>query len=273
MYLRLSRASTRPEARGLGGFYIPPKIQRELSDRNIGGVSMTQSQLFQPSSIRAAMASHRGIDGSGWTTADRRPPAADTDTDSHQCGETLFGEIPSSKVADSSQSRVLARATAGFHSSVPSSSCVSHTGESIPVRSVSDQQFGAVGAAASQSSGTKDAANLPANHATTQVVVHYTVPEGQRYLPITLNHMVTMIFIGKHGEDFVYEPINNWLQSPEEGLRYHRTMDVNDVYDGCLDMATFGRRVVGPISEDNKWLVNPLVYDPTRPLLGWRDNW
>ena len=75
-----------------------------------------------------------------------------------------------------------------------------------------------------------------------------------------------MIFIGKHGEDCVYEPINTWLQSPEEGLRYHRTMDVNDVYDGCLDMATFGRPVVGPISEDNKWLVNPLVCDPTRPL-------
>ena len=122
-----------------------------------------------------------------------------------------------------------------------------------------------IGDSASQSSGTKDAANLPASHATTQVVVHYTVPEGQRYLPITLNHMVTMIFIGKHGEDFVYEPINNWLQSPEEGLRYHRTMDVNDVYDGCLDMATFGRPVVGPISQDHKWLVNPLVYDPTRP--------
>ena len=43
---------------------------------------------------------------------------------------------------------------------------------------------------------------------TTEVVVHYAVPEGQRYLPITLNHTVTMIHIGRHNGDHVYEPTN-----------------------------------------------------------------
>ena len=31
-------------------------------------------------------------------------------------------------------------------------------------------------------------------------------------------------------------------------------------------MATFGRAVVGPISDDERWLTNPLTYDPTRPI-------
>ena len=74
-----------------------------------------------------------------------------------------------------------------------------------------------------------------------------------------------MIHIGNHGEQMVYEPINHWLKSPEAGLRYHRSMNEDDVYDGCLDMATFGRPVVGPLSDDQKWLVNPPTYDPTRP--------
>ena len=43
----------------------------------------------------------------------------------------------------------------------------------------------------------------------------------------------------------VYEPINHWLKSPEAGLRYHRSMNEDKVYDGCLDMATFGRPVLG----------------------------
>ena len=30
-------------------------------------------------------------------------------------------------------------------------------------------------------------------------------------------------------------------------------------------MATFGRPVSGPSSDDERWLVNPLSYDPTRP--------
>ena len=32
-----------------------------------------------------------------------------------------------------------------------------------------------------------------------------------------------------------------------------------------MDMATFRRPVVGPISDDQQWLINPLRYDPTRP--------
>ena len=62
-----------------------------------------------------------------------------------------------------------------------------------------------------------------------------------------------------------YELVNDWLKSPEAGLRYHRSMHADDVYDGCLDLATFGRAVVGPVSEDRQWLINPLSYDPTRP--------
>ena len=64
---------------------------------------------------------------------------------------------------------------------------------------------------------------------TTQVVVHYAVPEGQRYLPITLNNAVTMSHIGRHNGDYVYEPISTWLQSPGDGLRYHRSMNEDDV--------------------------------------------
>ena len=43
-------------------------------------------------------------------------------------------------------------------------------------------------------------------------------------------------------------------------------MNDHDVYEGPLDMATFGRPVRGPLSDDKRWLVNPLIYDPTRPL-------
>ena len=70
-------------------------------------------------------------------------------------------------------------------------------------------------------------------------MVHYAVPEGQRYLPITLNNAVTMIHIGRHNGDYVSEPINGWLQSLEDGLRSHRTMNADDVHDGPVDMALF----------------------------------
>ena len=97
------------------------------------------------------------------------------------------------------------------------------------------------------------------------ILVKAHASRGQRSPPIMLNDMVTMIHSGNHGGQHVYEPINNWVKSPEDGLRYHRSMDVDDVYEGCLDMATFGRPVVGPVSDDNQWLINPLKYDPTRP--------
>ena len=42
-------------------------------------------------------------------------------------------------------------------------------------------------------------------------------------------------------------------------------MHVDDVYEGCLDMATFGHAVVGPVTDDRPWVINPLTYDPTCP--------
>ena len=99
----------------------------------------------------------------------------------------------------------------------------------------------------------------------TEVIVQYSVPDGQRFLPITLGPHVTMIHVGRHDGKHVYEPTNQWLRSPEEGLRFHRSMREDDVYDGPLDLARFGQAVVGPLSDDQKWLVNPLSYDPTRP--------
>jgi len=90
----------------------------------------------------------------------------------------------------------------------------------------------------------------------TEVIVHYAVPEGQRYLPIALGQTVTMVAVGRHYDHHVYEPVNTWLQSPEDGLRYHRSMNDQDVYTGPLDMATFGRPVSGPLSDDKKWLVH-----------------
>ena len=74
-----------------------------------------------------------------------------------------------------------------------------------------------------------------------------------------------MLHIGSHNELMVYEPINTWLRSPEDGLRYHRSMDVEDVCAGPLEMATFGKAVVGAVGGDSKWLVNPIGYDPSRP--------
>jgi len=101
---------------------------------------------------------------------------------------------------------------------------------------------------------------------TTSVTIHYAIPPGQRFLPIVLYEAVTMIRIGDHNGHGVYEPINDFLKSPEDGLRFHRTMDFNDVYHGPLDLAPWNRPVVGQLSDDKSWIVNPLTYDPTRPL-------
>jgi hypothetical protein len=107
---------------------------------------------------------------------------------------------------------------------------------------------------------------------TTDVIVHYSVPAGQRYLPISLGHTVTMIHIGNHNDGHVFEPTNAYLGSNEEGLRYHRSMNESDVYECPLDMAKFGRPVSGPLSSDAKWLVNPLPYDATRPTSSYTAN-
>jgi hypothetical protein len=106
-----------------------------------------------------------------------------------------------------------------------------------------------------------NSSNIP----TTEVIVHYAAPAGQRYLPIYIGEYVTMVRIGQHNMEQVFEPINDYLHSTEEGLRYHRSMDERDVYEGPLDMAKFGRPVSGAVSANQQWVINPLAYDPTRP--------
>ena len=99
-----------------------------------------------------------------------------------------------------------------------------------------------------------------------EVVVQYTTPARQRDLRIHLGNAVTMIRIGMHGVQHVFEPTNRFLGFTEEGLRYHRSMNESDVYDGPLAMARFGRPVSGAMRDESQWLVSPLAYDPTRPL-------
>ena len=38
-----------------------------------------------------------------------------------------------------------------------------------------------------------------------------------------------MVRVGMHNDEHVFEPTNTYLQSYEEGLRYHRFMNQNDV--------------------------------------------
>ena len=64
---------------------------------------------------------------------------------------------------------------------------------------------------------------------TTSVTINYAEPPGQRFLPVVLYESVTMVQIGEHNGLRVFEPVNDFLRSPEDGLRYHRTMDFNDV--------------------------------------------
>ena len=51
--------------------------------------------------------------------------------------------------------------------------------------------------------------------AATSVTIHYALPPGQRYLPIVLYEAVTMIKIGDHNGQHVYEPVNDFLNSGE----------------------------------------------------------
>ena len=90
-----------------------------------------------------------------------------------------------------------------------------------------------------------------------QIVVHHAVPEGQRYLSIVLGDLVTMIHIGEHDGKYVFEPTSMLLKSPGDGLRYHRSVNAEDMYDGPLGLAPFGRPVVGPLSSDEIWVINP----------------
>ena len=60
-----------------------------------------------------------------------------------------------------------------------------------------------------------------------------------------LNEAIAMIHLGDHKGQYVYEPVNHHLRSPEDGCRFHRSMNVSDVYDDPLDIATWGRPVTG----------------------------
>ena len=99
----------------------------------------------------------------------------------------------------------------------------------------------------------------------TDVHVHYSIPEGQRYLPIVLNDVVTMVHLGQHDGHAVYEPTNMLLKSPEDGLRFHKSMSADDMFEGPLDLMPFGNPVVGAVSTDELWMINPQAYDPTVP--------
>ena len=55
------------------------------------------------------------------------------------------------------------------------------------------------------------------------------------------------------------------LKSPEDGLRFHKSMDADDMFEGPLDLMPFGKPVVGAVSTDELWVINPQAYDPTVP--------
>ena len=147
-----------------------------------------QSELCAPSS-RAAMASHRGIDG-GHTSIGGQRWTAPADQlaathgsrygSSHHIGETLLGV----KFDQSLSNSDLAQVNAPF--SLAQSSFVSPHSEDLTYRAPHSTQIVSVASHSDQVSGTitnphqqpktTDAGNLPANHATTQVLVHYSVP-------------------------------------------------------------------------------------------------
>ena len=104
------------------------------------------------------------------------------------------------------------------------------------------------------------------------VIVRYSVPHGQAFLPINLDETVTMIQIGDHYGQGVFEPINTYLRSNEDGLRFYRSMNSNDPYNGPLDVSPWHVAVVGETSEDKNWLIAPVKYDPTmRPSVDFTE--
>jgi hypothetical protein len=89
------------------------------------------------------------------------------------------------------------------------------------------------------------------------VIVNYQVPIGSKFVPIMINECVTMIQVGSLNGSNIWEPINTFLRSPEEGLRYHRTMDVSDPFKGPLDILPWGTPVQGAVSDDQRWMIDP----------------
>ena len=93
------------------------------------------------------------------------------------------------------------------------------------------------------------------------VIINYTVPYGSTFIPIMINECVTMIQVGSLNGAGIWEPINTFLQSPEDGLRYCRSMDVNDAFNGPLDVLPWGTPVQGAVSDDQQWMVDPQIID------------
>ena len=94
------------------------------------------------------------------------------------------------------------------------------------------------------------------------VIVNYQVPIGSKYIPIMINEAVTMIQVGALNGAGLWEPINTFLRSPEDGLRYFKSQDVNDPFKGPLDILPWGTPVQGALSDDQKWMIDPeLVAD------------
>jgi hypothetical protein len=78
-----------------------------------------------------------------------------------------------------------------------------------------------------------------------------------------LDETVTMLQVGEHYGQGVFEPINTYLRSSEDGLRFYRSMNATDPYDGPLDVAPWHVAVVGEEPDDTNWLIGPVRYDPT----------
>ena len=91
------------------------------------------------------------------------------------------------------------------------------------------------------------------------VIVHYTVPAGQKFLPIYINEAVTMIEVGIDNGFRVHEPTSTFLKSPEAGLRVCQSMNINDPFHGPTELVPWGTSLVGPLSDDEQWIVNPVV--------------
>ena len=70
-----------------------------------------------------------------------------------------------------------------------------------------------------------------------------------------------MIQVGVDGNFKVYEPISTFLKSPEAGLRYCKTMDVNDPYPGPKEVVPRGISLSGPLLDYERWLVNPMTME------------
>ena len=96
-----------------------------------------------------------------------------------------------------------------------------------------------------------------AKFAQRSVIVNYQVPEGSKFIPIMINECVTMIQVGSLKGSGIWEPINTFLRSPEDGLRYHKSMDITDPFKGPRDVLPWGTPVQGEISEDKRWMIDP----------------